>query len=160
MGEYGMAARPMDKTLPVSHTAFETQRMRAGQFSHPDDPELARDGFIEPTVFADVTPSMRIFREEIFGPVLSVIKWRDENELIKDVNSVEYGLSASIYTRDLARAHRLAKRIEAGYIWINTSSAHYTGANFGGYKKSGLGREEGLDELLSYTQVKNVHVAL
>ena len=70
------------------------------------------------------------------------------------------GLSASIYTRDLARAHRLARRIEAGYIWINTSSAHYLGANFGGYKQSGLGREEGLDELLAYTQLKNVHVAL
>ncbi|MDX3907187.1 MAG: aldehyde dehydrogenase family protein [Pigmentiphaga sp.] len=126
----------------------------------PADPALAAGWFIEPTVFADVTPGMRIFREEVFGPVLSVIKWHDEDRLVADVNSVEYGLSASIYTRDLARAHRLARRIEAGYVWINTSSAHYTGANFGGYKKSGLGREEGLEELLAYTQVKNVHVAL
>ena len=128
--------------------------------TRPDDPELANGWFVEPTVFSDVTPSMRIFREEIFGPVLSVIKWTDEDQLVAEINSLEYGLSASIYTKDLGRAHRLARRIEAGYIWINTSSAHYLGANFGGYKKSGLGREEGLDELLAYTQVKNVHVAL
>ncbi|OVZ59822.1 aldehyde dehydrogenase [Pigmentiphaga sp. NML030171] len=137
----------------------EDARLVAGG-KRPDDPALAKGWFIEPTVFADVTPAMRIFREEIFGPVLSVIRWSDEDQLIADVNSVDYGLSASIYTRDLARAHRLAQRIEAGYIWINTSSAHYLGANFGGYKKSGLGREEGLEEPLSYTQVKNVHVAL
>jgi betaine-aldehyde dehydrogenase len=92
--------------------------------------------------------------------VLSVIKWTDEDQLVMDINSVEYGLSASIYTQQLAQAHRLARRIQAGYVWINTSSAHYIGANFGGYKKSGMGREEGLEELLSYTQVKNVHVML
>ncbi len=126
----------------------------------PSDPALTKGWFVEPTVFADVTPQMRLFREEIFGPVLSVIKWSNEDQLIQDINSVEYGLSASIYTRDLNQAHLLARRVEAGYVWINTSSAHYIGANFGGYKKSGMGREEGLDELLSYTQVKNVHVLL
>jgi len=111
-------------------------------------------------VFADVTPQMRIFREEVFGPILSIIKWTDEDQLVAATNSVEYGLAASIWTTDLARAHRLARRIEAGYVWINTSSAHYLGAPFGGYKKSGLGREEGLEELLAYTQIKNVHVML
>lgn len=126
----------------------------------PADPALAKGWFIEATVFADVTPQMRIFREEVFGPVLSVIRWSDEDQLIADINSVEYGLTASVYTRELARAHRLARRIEAGYVWINTSGAHYIGTSFGGYKKSGLGREEGLEELLSYTQVKNVHVML
>ncbi len=137
----------------------EGARLVAGG-QRPDDPALANGWFVQATVFADVTSQMRIFREEVFGPILSIIKWSDEDQLIADINSVEYGLSASIYTLDLARAHRLARRIEAGYIWINTSSAHYTGANFGGYKKSGLGREEGLEELLAYTQIKNVHVAL
>lgn len=126
----------------------------------PGHAALAKGWFIEPTVFADVTPAMKIFQEEIFGPVLSVIPWRDEDPLIHDINSVDYGLSASIFTQDVNRAHRLARRIEAGYVWINTSSAHYIGANFGGYKQSGLGREEGLEELLSYTQIKNVHVLL
>lgn len=137
----------------------EGARLVAGG-KRPSDPQLANGWFVEATVFADVTADMRIFKEEVFGPVLSVVKWGDEDELVEDINCLDYGLSASIYTRDLAVAHRLAQRIEAGYIWINTSSAHYLGANFGGYKQSGMGREEGLEELLSYTQVKNVHVAL
>ncbi|MDA0824705.1 MAG: aldehyde dehydrogenase family protein [Proteobacteria bacterium] len=126
----------------------------------PADPALADGWFVEPTVFADVTPAMQLFREEVFGPVLAIIPWDDEEELIAEVNSVEYGLTASVWTRDLARAHRLAARIESGYIWINHISSHFIGAEFGGFKKSGLGREEGLSELLSYTQIKNVHVRL
>ena len=137
----------------------EGARLVAGG-KRPADPALAKGWFVEATVFADVTPQMRIFKEEVFGPVLSIIKWSDEEQLIADINSVEYGLTASIYTRELSLAHRLARRIEAGYIWINTSSAHYVGTSFGGYKKSGIGREEGLEELLAYTQVKNVHVML
>nr|ART90152.1 aldehyde dehydrogenase [uncultured bacterium] len=126
----------------------------------PADPALANGWFVEATVFADVTRDMRIFREEVFGPVLSVIKWENEEQLLTDINSVDYGLTASIYTQHLATAHRLAKRIESGYVWINTTGAHYLGVPFGGYKKSGMGREEGFEEVLSYTQIKNVHVAL
>ncbi len=124
------------------------------------DQTLSKGWFVEPTVFADVTPAMRLFREEVFGPVLSVIPWSDEDELVTQINSVDYGLTASIWTRDLQRAHRLASRIESGYVWINHMTSHFIGAEFGGYKKSGLGREEGLSELLSYTQVKNIHVRL
>lgn len=126
----------------------------------PPDPELARGLFIEPAVFADVRPEMRIAREEIFGPVLSVFRWSDEAEMLRAVNGVEYGLTASIWTRDLATAHRVASRVEAGYIWVNGSSAHFLGAPFGGYKQSGLGREESIDELLDCTQIKNVNVSL
>jgi betaine-aldehyde dehydrogenase len=126
----------------------------------PDDPALAKGWFMEATVFADVTPRMRIFQEEVFGPILSIIRWSDEDQLVADINSVEYGLTASIYTAQLALAHRLARRVEAGYVWINTTGAHYLGVPFGGYKKSGIGREEGMDEVLAYTQVKNVHVML
>ncbi|APA84771.1 aldehyde dehydrogenase family protein [Paraburkholderia sprentiae WSM5005] len=126
----------------------------------PDDPALAKGWFVEPTVFADVTPEMRLFREEVFGPVLAVIPWDDEETLLEQINSVEYGLTASIWTKDLARAHRLAGRVESGFVWINYVSSHFIGAEFGGYKKSGMGREEGLSELLSYTQTKNVHVSL
>lgn len=126
----------------------------------PADPALAKGWFIEPTVFANVTPSMRIFREEIFGPVLAILPWDDEDAMLREVNALDYGLTASIWTRDLRRAHRAAARIEAGYIWINHTSSHFLGADFGGYKRSGMGREEGLEELLAYTQIKNVHVAL
>jgi betaine-aldehyde dehydrogenase len=113
-----------------------------------------------PTVFVDVTQAMRIAREEIFGPVLAILRWSDEAQMIDDVNAVEYGLSCSIFTRDLATAHRTASRVDAGYVWINTTGRHFLGAPFGGYKQSGQGREESFDELLSYTQLKNVHVAL
>ena len=126
----------------------------------PNNPALAKGWFMEATVFADVKPEMRIFREEVFGPILAIIKWNDEEQLIADINSVEYGLTASIYTTQLSRAHRLAGRIESGYVWINTTGAHYLGVPFGGYKKSGIGREECLEELYSYMQVKNVHVML
>jgi betaine-aldehyde dehydrogenase len=126
----------------------------------PDDPGLANGLFIEPTVFADVTPSMRIFREEIFGPIVGVIKWSDEAAMFEQVNSVDYGLTASIWTNDLATAHRAAAEVEAGFIWINDISKHFIGAPFGGYKQSGIGREECLEELLSFTQEKNININL
>lgn len=126
----------------------------------PSDPRLAAGYFVTPTVFADVTPQMRIAREEIFGPVLSVLKWSDERKLFDVVNSVEYGLAASIWTRDLATAHRAAAKLEAGYVWINGVGQHFLGAPFGGFKSSGIGREESFDELLEFTQIKNVNVNL
>jgi betaine-aldehyde dehydrogenase len=124
------------------------------------DPKLARGFFVEPTVFADVTDDMRIAREEIFGPVVSILRWSDEDELLSRVNALDYGLTASIWTHDLHRAHRLASRVEAGYVWINGASTHWVGVPFGGYKQSGLGREESIDELLACTQIKNVNVTL
>lgn len=143
---------------------IETARQEGARLmtggGRPADPALARGWFVEPTVFADVTSSMRLFREEVFGPVLAVIPWEDEATLISQINSLDYGLTASLWTRDLSRAHRMAARIEAGYVWINHTSSHFLGADFGGYKKSGMGREEGLSELLAYTQVKNIHVQL
>jgi betaine-aldehyde dehydrogenase len=126
----------------------------------PDDPLLARGWFIEPTVFTGVDQGMRIANEEIFGPVLSVIKWKDEEDMLGQVNAVEYGLTGSIWTASLASAHRAASRVESGFIWVNSVGAHFLGASFGGYKQSGVGREEGADELLSYTQHKNIHITL
>jgi betaine-aldehyde dehydrogenase len=126
----------------------------------PDDPKLANGFYIEPAIFAEVTPQMRIAKEEIFGPVLSVFKWRDENEMFEAVNAVDYGLTASIWTKDLKTAHRAASRVEVGFVWVNTVGSHFLGAPFGGYKQSGMGREESADELLEYTQIKNINVAL
>jgi betaine-aldehyde dehydrogenase len=128
--------------------------------TRPDDPALSRGFFVEPTVFADVTPDMRIAREEIFGPVLSVFKWADEREMLRHVNGVEYGLTCSIWTNDVRQAHRLAASVQAGFVWINEVSRHFLGTPFGGYKQSGMGREECLEELLSFTQEKHVHVNL
>jgi acyl-CoA reductase-like NAD-dependent aldehyde dehydrogenase len=126
----------------------------------PDGELLAAGNFVEPTVFAGVTQTMRIANEEIFGPVLSVLSWTDEAAMLADVNRVDYGLTASIWTRDIDAGLRTAQAVEAGYVWINDVAAHYLGAPFGGYKQSGIGREECLEELLAFTQVKNVHVKL
>ena len=126
----------------------------------PDDPALAKGLFIEPTIFADVNMGMRIGKEEIFGPVLSVFKWSDEDKMLSEVNQVEYGLTCSIWTNDLATAHRTAAAVEAGYVWINEVSKHFLGAPFGGYKQSGIGREECIEELLRFTREKNIHVNL
>ncbi len=126
----------------------------------PADPALAGGHYLEPTVFADVTPEMRIAREEIFGPVLSVLPWTDEAWMIDAVNQVEYGLTCAIWTRDVATAHRTALAVEAGFVWINEVSKHFLGAPFGGVKQSGIGREECLEELIGFTQEKNIHVSL
>jgi betaine-aldehyde dehydrogenase len=126
----------------------------------PNDPKLAKGLFIEPTIFADVNMGMRIGKEEIFGPVLSVFKWKDEADMLAQVNQVEYGLTCSIWTSDLATAHRTAAAVEAGYVWINEVSKHFLGAPFGGYKQSGVGREECIEELLRFTREKNIHVSL
>jgi betaine-aldehyde dehydrogenase len=125
----------------------------------PDDPALKDGLYIEPTVFA-VTGKNRIAREEIFGPVLGVFKWDDETQMLADVNAVEYGLTASIWTNDLNTAHRTAMAVEAGYVWINEFGKHFLGAPFGGFKQSGLGREECFEEMISFTQEKNIHVKL
>ncbi|HZP77410.1 MAG TPA: aldehyde dehydrogenase family protein [Pseudolabrys sp.] len=123
----------------------------------PSDPALAGGLFISPTVFDQVTPAMRIGREEIFGPVMSIMPWDDYEDMLEKVNGVEYGLTAAIVTNDLAKAMESAERIEAGYVWIN-SNGRYIGAPYGGWKQSGIGEEECFDEILSYTQIKNINM--
>ena len=111
-------------------------------------------------MFADVTPAMRIAREEIFGPVLAIIPWSDEATMLDEVNAVQYGLTCSIWTNDLSTAHRTAMAVQAGYVWINEVGKHFLGAPFGGVRQSGFGREECLEEMLRFTQEKNIHVKL
>ncbi|TCL07455.1 aldehyde dehydrogenase family protein [Sodalis ligni] len=126
----------------------------------PGDPLLRNGFYIEPTVFADVTPAMRIAREEIFGPVLAVLPWQDEQDMLRQVNELDYGLTCSIWSNDLEKAHRAAQRVDAGFIWINDVGKHFIGAPFGGVKQSGIGREECLGEMLSFTSEKNIHISL
>lgn len=116
--------------------------------------------FLSPAVLVDVRNDMRVAREEIFGPVLSVLPWSDETQMMRDVNGVEYGLSASIWTRDVDTAYRTAMAVEVGYVWINEVGKHFLGAPFGGVKQSGFGREECIEEMLQYTQLKNIHLRL
>jgi betaine-aldehyde dehydrogenase len=123
----------------------------------PADASLSAGLFIAPTVFDNVTPAMRIGREEIFGPVMSVMPWDDYEDMLAKVNGVEYGLTAAIVTNNLAKAMETAERVEAGYVWIN-SNGRYIGAPYGGWKQSGIGEEECFDEILSYTQIKNINM--
>ena len=111
-------------------------------------------------VFSRVQPGMRIAQEEVFGPILSVLKWSKVEEAIEIANSTEYGLTASIWANDLNRALWTAKRIRSGYQWVNGYSAHFIGTGFGGFGNSGVGREECLEDLLSYTESKMIHVML
>jgi acyl-CoA reductase-like NAD-dependent aldehyde dehydrogenase len=124
----------------------------------PPDPDLANGMFVRPTLFDDVRPGSRLAQEEIFGPVLVAIPFASYEEALSIANGVGYGLTASVFTRDLRAAHRFARDVEAGFVWINDTSKHFPGVPFGGFKDSGVGREESFDELLSYTQVKNVNV--
>ena len=150
----------LDKILSYIEIGKQEGATLAYGGKRPDDPKLAGGFFLEPTVFTNVTHKMRIASEEIFGPVLSVLKWQDEETLFEQVNAVEYGLTGSVWTSSLASAHRAAGRIESGFIWVNGAGPHFLGVSFGGYKQSGIGREEGYDELLSFTQSKNINITL
>jgi aldehyde dehydrogenase (NAD+) len=116
--------------------------------------------FVEPTLFANVTDDMRIARDEIFGPVLSVLKFKDTSDMVRRANDTNFGLAAAVWTRDVAKAHRFAKAVRAGTIWVNCYDVFDAAAPFGGFKQSGLGRELGEAGLDAYTESKTVTVSL
>jgi aldehyde dehydrogenase (NAD+) len=116
--------------------------------------------FVQPTVFADVTPEMTISREEIFGPVLAAIEFADLDEAIAKANDSPYGLAAGVWTRDIRKAHYVARKLQAGTVWVNTYNVYDAAAPFGGYKLSGFGREMGAHALEHYTQIKTVWIDL
>jgi acyl-CoA reductase-like NAD-dependent aldehyde dehydrogenase len=116
--------------------------------------------FVKPTIFSEVRPDMRIAQEEIFGPVLAAIRFKDPGEAVEIANGTIYGLVAAVWTRDVKLAHRLAGEIKAGSVWINTYNGFDTGSPFGGYKQSGFGRDLGAYALDQYTNVKSVWIAL
>ena len=124
----------------------------------PDDPALADGAYLLPTIFDGVSNDMRIAREEIFGPVVSIIPFDTEEEALRLANSTPYGLSGSIWSRDIGKALRAAKALQAGVISVNSNSSVHTEAPFGGYKMSGIGRELGMSALDLYTETKNVFI--
>ncbi|KXU95137.1 betaine-aldehyde dehydrogenase [Caballeronia megalochromosomata] len=124
------------------------------------DGAFSRGQYVEPTVFADCRDDMRIVREEIFGPVMSILAFDDEDEVIARANDTDYGLAAGVVTENLSRAHRVIHRLEAGICWINTWGESPAEMPVGGYKQSGIGRENGIVTLNAYTRIKSVQVEL
>jgi len=125
----------------------------------PEMQGFENGAWIQPTVFADVTDDMTIAREEIFGPVMSVLVFDDEAEALRRANATEFGLAAGVFTADLTRAHRVVSKLEAGTTWINTYNLTPVEAPFGGVKQSGIGRENSRAAIEYYTQLKSVYVA-
>jgi acyl-CoA reductase-like NAD-dependent aldehyde dehydrogenase len=122
-------------------------------------PECGEGWFVEPTIFAGVDNTMTIAREEVFGPVLSVIRFRDEEEAVAIANDTPYGLAAGVWTQSMRRALEMSKRLQAGTVWVNTYRAVSYLSPFGGYKRSGLGRENGQEAIQEYLQTKSVWIS-
>jgi betaine-aldehyde dehydrogenase len=163
---------PMSEETDIGPVSFESHRDNVRRYIGIGQDEGARlvtggleapvpekGFFVAPTIFADVTQDMVIAREEIFGPVMGVLRWSDEDQVLRDANSVEYGLTASVWTRDLSRAYKFATGLESGYVWINKVGPRPYGAPFGGYKHSGMGKESNLEELLSFTREKVIDLS-
>jgi aldehyde dehydrogenase (NAD+) len=121
-------------------------------------PECGSGWFVEPTVFTGVHQKMRIANEEVFGPVLSVIPFDDEEEAIRIANATAFGLAAGVWTTSIRRAIMMPERLEAGTVWVNTYRAHSYMSPFGGYKRSGIGRESGIEAIREYLQTKSVWI--
>lgn len=124
------------------------------------DGDLARGLYITPAIFADCTDEMEFVREEVFGPLMSVLTFRTEEEVLKRANKTHFGLAGAVFTKDFSRAHRVANEIQAGCVWINDYNITPPELPFGGYKQSGVGRENGLQAIEHYTQLKTIYVNL
>ncbi|HEX5015909.1 MAG TPA: aldehyde dehydrogenase family protein [Candidatus Limnocylindrales bacterium] len=166
---------PLDDATEVGTLVSEKQRQRVRDYIEigleegaqivvggepPSDPALADGAYLMPTVFDGVSADMRIAKEEIFGPVVSVIPFDTEEEAIRLANATPYGLSGSVWSRDIGKALRTAKGIQTGVISVNSNSSVHVEAPFGGYKMSGIGRELGMAALDLYTETKNVYIDL
>lgn len=166
----GDALDPASQMGPVNSAAHYRRILSFVESARQDGAKLLTGGarppgagfrrgyWIQPTVYGDVTMNMRVAREEIFGPILSVLKWRTREEAIAMANATEYGLVSGVWTHDLKVAMAFVRSLQSGFVYVNTTARHFVGTPFGGWKNSGLGREECLGELLSYTQNKAIHI--
>lgn len=155
-----ISAQQMDRILGYIKTGRDEGATLSCGGERDMEGTKAKGFFVQPTVFTDVTPQMKIANEEIFGPVLAAIRFKDEEEAAEIANGTVYGLVSAVWTRDIKLAHRMAARIKAGSVWINTYNGFDSASPFGGYKQSGFGRDLGAHALEQYTNVKSVWVGL
>ncbi len=155
-----ISAQHMEKVLGYIEAAKDAGARLVCGGERAQGEGLDNGYFVQPTVFADCTDDMPNVQHEIFGPVMSVLRFSDEDEVIRRANDTRYGLAAGIFTTDLSRGHRVIKRLQAGICWINTYGESPAEMAVGGYKESGVGRENGLETLKHYTQLKSVFVEL
>ncbi|OES44679.1 carnitine dehydratase [Domibacillus iocasae] len=164
---------PLDMETEMGTVAFEGQHNKVLSYieigesegakvlhggKRPTTDELKNGFFVEPTIFGDVQNDMRIAQEEIFGPVVCLIRFKDEEDALRIANDTEFGLAAAVWTKDVQRAHRMAGKLNAGTVWINNYRKVSYASPFGGYKASGIGRENGMQAVHEYTQVKSIWV--
>jgi len=155
-----ISAQQMERILGYVRAGCEEGARLGCGGGQDKDGAKAKGLFMQPTIFTDVTPDMKIAQEEIFGPVLAAMRFEDEEEAVEIANGTIYGLVSAVWTRDIRVAHRMAARIKAGSVWINTYNGFDTASPFGGYKQSGFGRDLGSYALEQYTNVKSVWVSL
>ncbi|PSH65237.1 aldehyde dehydrogenase family protein [Phyllobacterium sophorae] len=149
-----------EKVLSFFETAKSDGSRRMTGGGRPSGANFEKGFWVEPTVYAGVRPGMRLWQEEVFGPILSVGRWRTVDEAIELANSTEYGLTGAVWTNDIRNALSVARQIRSGHVWINGVSNHFLGVPFGGMKNSGVGREEGIEEMFSYTEAKTINIML
>ncbi len=164
-GEKGVAVGPvisesqMKRVLDYIDLGKQEAHLLVGGQRLTEGP-LAKGYFVAPTVFADVSPEARIAQEEIFGPVLTVLRFQDAEDAARIANNSIYGLVAAVWTRDITQALTLAKKVRTGTVWVNTYGKLFQNTEFGGYKQSGLGRNYGWEGLLEFTELKHIHIQL
>jgi betaine-aldehyde dehydrogenase len=154
-----ISAGQLDRILSYVEVGKSQARLVAGGH-RLSGPVYERGFFLAPTIFDDVPPASPLFQEEIFGPVLAVEAFETEEEAVELANATPYGLSAGLWTRDLNRMHRVARRIKAGTVWVNQYNRFYPEVEVGGYKESGIGRQYGLDGLLEFTHTKSINLEI
>jgi betaine-aldehyde dehydrogenase len=155
-----VSAEHHDKVMGYMKLAVDSGARHVAGGTVPSDPALADGNFVTPAVFADCTDDMPFVTDEVFGPLMAVLPFDDEAEVIARANATDYGLAGAVFSADLARANRVAHALQAGFVWINDYGTMPASIPFGGYKHSGLGRENGATSVDHYTQIKTIYTNL
>jgi acyl-CoA reductase-like NAD-dependent aldehyde dehydrogenase len=157
---------PINNSRSYAHVTsfFDSEQTKGARLmtggKRPEGAQFEKGYWAEPTVYADVRASMRLWREEVFGPIMALSPWNDYETMIEQANDTSYGLSAAIWTNDITNAIRTARRLRAGSIFVNGSNTHFVGMPWGGFKNSGIEREEGIEEMRSYLETKALNIML